>query len=110
MKVSINNLALKTRLGVPDEERARVQHVSISVEMELSSEPMKGDINETIDYEAVANDIRVVAETERKLLETFAHDIAEMIQKKYKPVSVRVTAHKFVLPDTESVSVTVTLP
>ena len=110
--ITITNLELETRIGVPDEERATPQRIVVSMEITTDTRETAAtdNIEAAIDYEAVANDIRTLAETQRKTLERFAEDIADMILAKYGAKIVKVDATKFVLPHTDGVSVSITRP
>jgi len=93
------------------EERAEQQVLKVDVDME----PKKGfrqledEIEGGVDYYQVSLRIKALAlEKPRKLIETLAEDLAEMIKREFLVDSVRVEIEKYILPDTDSVGVEVT--
>lgn len=110
--VSIHDLEVSTHIGVPDEERSSEQTLKVSIDMEtdLKKAGQSDAIEDTIDYEQVANSIVELAKEERKTIEKFAEDIAQEVLKKFGGTSIKVTIKKFVLPQTEAVSVTIIRP
>ena len=109
-KISIVDLEVFYRVGVPDEERARPQRLLLSVEMEPNfSKATKSDsIGDTIDYFAVSQRLLKFGEgREWKLIEKLAADIADMILAEFKPHGVFVEIKKFPIPQARHVSVTV---
>lgn len=110
--LSIHDLELWTRIGVPDEERKTEQKVLVTIELigDLSPAGKTDDVTRGIDYETLVNDVRVLATTERKTIERLAEDIAAMILKSYKPQSVKVSVFKQPLPGVRGVKATITRP
>lgn len=108
----INDLTLRTHIGVPEEERLQEQKVTVSIAMHLEARKAGAadDIAYSIDYERVRQLIVTLAQAERKTIERFAEDIAQAILHDFHPSSVDVTVEKFVLPETRSVSLTITRP
>ncbi|MEM9237760.1 MAG: dihydroneopterin aldolase, partial [Verrucomicrobiota bacterium] len=73
--IRIKGLRIRTRIGVPDEERAGWQELAVDVEMvpEAAFAGMADDITSTVDYHAVCEAIGRLAETgSRHLIETLA--------------------------------------
>ena len=110
--ISLQSISLSTRIGVPESERAEEQKVSVNITLhtDCSVVAKTDDISRGIDYFAVYQDVLELAKKERKTIERFASDIADHILKNYKPESVEITVKKFVLPQTEAVSVTILRP
>ena len=111
MKISIVDLEVFYRVGVPDEERAKPQRLLLTVEMECDfSKAAKTDsIADTIDYFAVTQRLLKFGEgREWKLIEKLAADIVGMILSEFKPQSVTVELRKFPIPQARHVSVVVT--
>jgi len=109
--ISIVDLEVFYRVGVPDAERAQPQRLLLAVEMECDfSKAAKTDsIADTIDYFAVSQRLLKFGEgREWRLIEKLAADIAEMILSGFKPQSVTVEVKKFVIPQARHVSVVVT--
>ncbi len=108
--LSIHDLELRTRIGVPDEERKTEQKVLVTIELigDLSPVGKTDDVSRGIDYETLVNDIRALAKTERKTIERLAEDIAAMVLQSYKPQSVKVSVWKEPLPGVRGVMATIT--
>ncbi|MCB1230988.1 MAG: dihydroneopterin aldolase [Verrucomicrobiae bacterium] len=111
--IQVKGLKLSTRVGVPDEERATPQDIAVDVTIMPTTDlsGLNDDIERTIDYFQVAEALkRVAAEGERKLIETLAEDLAKATLEFERVEAVTVTIRKFILPETDWVSVTVSLP
>ena len=109
--ISIVDLEVFYRVGVPDAERARPQRLLLTVEMEADfSAAAKSDaIADTIDYFAVSQRLLKFGEgRDWKLIEKLAADIADMILTEFKPQSVTVEVKKFVIPEARHVTVRLT--
>ena len=110
-QISIVDLEVFYRVGVPDAERAQPQRLLLTLEMESDfSAPTKSDsIADTIDYFAVSQRLVKFGEgREWRLIERLAADIADMILSEFKPQSVTVELKKFVIPQARYVAVTLT--
>jgi dihydroneopterin aldolase len=110
-KISIVDLEVFCRVGVPDAERAQPQRLLLTVEMESDfSKAAKTDsIADTIDYFAVTQRLLKFGQgREWKLLEKLAADIAGAILSEFKPQNVTVEIKKFVIPQARHVSVQIT--
>ncbi|MGA3163900.1 MAG: dihydroneopterin aldolase [Verrucomicrobiota bacterium] len=109
-KISIVDLEVFYRVGVPDEERAKPQRLLLTVEMDCDfSKAAKSDgIAGTIDYFAVSQRLLKFGDGHSwKLIEKLAADIADMILSKFKPKSVTVEVKKFPIPEARYISVVV---
>jgi 7,8-dihydroneopterin aldolase/epimerase/oxygenase len=107
-KIVIRHLAVQTHIGVPDKERAEPQKLLVTVEIEplLSFAALQDHIERTVDYDAVARSIRALAgRRPRRLIETFAEEIAALILQDFRARRVSVEIRKFILPDTDYVAV-----
>ena len=112
MKISIVDLEVFYRVGVPDEERAKPQRLLLTIEMELDfSKAAKTDsITDTIDYFAVSQRLLKFGEGKSwKLIEKLAADIQEMILTEFKPQSVSIEVKKFVIQQARFVCVKIGL-
>ena len=110
-KITISDLEVHFRVGVPPEERAHPQRLLITTELELNLEAaaQSDEIHTTIDYYEVAQQIIALGNNRTwKLIETLAGDIGELILARFHPKSVSVTVKKFVLPNTAYVAVRLT--
>jgi FolB domain-containing protein len=110
-KISIVDLEVFYRVGVPDEERAKPQRLWLSVDMDFDfSTAAKTDaIADTIDYFAVSQRLLKFGEgREWKLVEKLAADLADAVLSGFKPQSVTVEVKKFPIPQARQVSVKLT--
>ena len=106
--IEIVGLKVDTIIGVPEEERDSPQSVSI----DLKFKPTKGlknlgdNIEHTVDYYLVAQIIKkICASGQRKLIETLAEDIIGQLKKDFDIEEIDLRIKKFILPETEFISV-----
>jgi dihydroneopterin aldolase len=107
-KISIVDLEVSYRVGVPDAERAQPQRLLLTVEMEsdFSAAATTDSIADTIDYFAVTQRLLKFGDGRSwKLIEKLAADIADAILSEFKPQSVSVEVKKFIIPQARHVSV-----
>ncbi|HZF02685.1 MAG TPA: dihydroneopterin aldolase [Methylomirabilota bacterium] len=108
-KISIIDLEVFYRVGVPDEERAKPQKLLLTIEMKSSfaKAAQSDSIADTVDYFAVSQKLLKFGEGRSwKLIEKLAADIAEMILSDFQPKKVTVEIKKFPIPQAQYVSVT----
>ena len=106
--ISIVEIEVKSRIGVPEEERAHPQRLLISVELEtdVSAAAKADDISRTINYYSVYLGVKKLCGLgERQLIETLAEEIAAMLLEEFETGAVRVEVQKFILPETRHVAV-----
>src|SRR5271156_2989380 len=106
-KISIVDLEVFYRIGVPREERAKPQKLLLTIEMEFDfGKAAKSDsIADTIDYFAVSQRLLKFGNGKSwKLIEKLAADICEMILSEFKPESVTVEVKKFPIQQARHVS------
>src|SRR5271170_81679 len=100
-QISIVDLEVFYRVGVPDAERAQPQRLLLTVEMEsdFSAAAKTDSIADTIDYFAVSQRLLKFGDGKSwKLIEKLAADIAETILAGFKPAGVTVEVKKFAIP------------
>lgn len=110
-KISIVDLEVFFRIGVPDAERAQPQRLLLTVEMEadFTAAAESDNIAATIDYFAVTQRLLKFGEgREWKLIEKLAADVAEAVLKEFQPQAVSVEVKKFIIPQARFVSVALT--
>ena len=110
-KISIVDLEVFYRVGVPDVERAQPQRLLLTVELEsnFSAAAASDFIVDTIDYYAVTQKLLKFGEgREWKLIEKLAADIAGLILAEFKPPAVTVEVKKFIIPQARHVAVSLT--
>ena len=98
-----------TRIGVPDAERAEAQRLLITLEMRVDGFAVAAasdDIAKTINYFEATEYVKTfAAEMPRKLLETFAENLAADLLRKFPIQQLGLEVKKFILPEAEYVSV-----
>ena len=109
--IHVEQLEMFAHVGVPDHERDKPQRITVTI----TAWPRAGlhglgdDIGSTINYSAIARMVRdVVDERRDKLIETLAEKIAERLLGGLPIRRLRIELRKFVLPDAQFVSVTMT--
>ena len=110
MKISLVDLEVFYRVGVPDQERAQPQRLLLTIEMgfDFSAAAKTDSLTDTIDYSVVSQRLLKFGEGKSwKLIEKLAADIHEMITSEFKARSVFVEVKKFVIPQARYVSVSV---
>ena len=110
-KISIVDLEVFYRVGVPDAERAQPQRLLLTVELEsdFSAAAQSDGIADTIDYFTVTSRLLNFGEDrEWRLIEKLAADIADWILDGFNPQAVTVEVKKFIIPQARHVAVTLT--
>lgn len=112
-EISLQGLDLPVQIGVPDEERAGWQtlQADVSMGLERTFESMEDDLAATIDYAAVALRLKALAaEKPRRLIETLAAEMAEVLLTEFGANTATVTLRKRILPGCDHVAVSLTRP
>lgn len=107
-RISIVDLEVFYRVGVPETERTRSQRLLLTLEMDFdfAAASESDDLRDTIDYFAVSQRLLKFGENRSwKLVEKLAADIADMILAEFKPAGVAVEVKKFPIPQARHVSV-----
>jgi dihydroneopterin aldolase len=110
-QISIVDLEVFYRVGVPDAERAQPQRLllTVTLESDFSAAAKSDSIVDTIDYYAVTQKLLKFGEgREWKLIEKLAADIAGLILAEFKPPAVTVEVKKFIIPQARHVAVSLT--
>lgn len=106
--IHVRGLKVATRIGVPDEERSEPQTLELNLAMRpvRSFGEMEDEVDRTIDYHAVSLAVEALAaKGERRLVETLADEVAELVLGRFGAAAVRVEIRKFILPQTDWVGV-----
>ena len=106
-RIHIEELELSARIGVPDDERAEPQRLTVSITMWAATgfDEMQNDLKKTIDYAAVARETQQFVTTRAdKLIETLADGIALHLLAAFGLQRVKIELRKFVLPDAKFVA------
>ncbi len=111
--IHIEALEVRSHIGVPDEERAEPQRLTVTLTLEARTDfRTLGDrFEETIDYAAVCDVVQAIAlERPRKLVETLAEEIAAGLLHRFPIRQLTVEVRKFILPQTDYVAVRIERP
>jgi dihydroneopterin aldolase len=102
-RIILEDLKVKTTIGVSEKERSRRQHLWVSVEIEpVTRHAGRGDsIENTIDYSSIRRDIKEILEGGAfHLIETAAEQIALHLKSSYPVKSLIVFVKKRPYRDT----------
>ena len=95
--ITITGLRLRGYHGVFEHEKRDGQEfiVDLSIELDLSPAGSSDDLQNTLDYSVIVDEVaqRVTGESV-DLIETLAHDIAQLVLNHLQPTAVTVTVHK----------------
>ena len=108
--IEIRGLEVFACVGVPDAERIVPQRLLIDLRFAAFNQPaeLNDDLSLTIDYAKVSQRIAgIVQERPRKLIETLADELSAGILEEFQLAWIELTIRKFILPNTEWVSVSV---
>src|SRR6266852_2836889 len=100
-----------TRIGVPEEERANPQRLTVSISLwpYQQASDVADHIERTVNYSDVAEQTKnFVRDQSVSLIETLADRLASHLLKSFPIQKVVVELRKFVLEDAKYVSATVT--
>jgi dihydroneopterin aldolase len=110
-QIHIERLEVFAHIGVPDDERAHPQRLTISMTFCLTGRGQElGDaIDRTVDYAAVCAETKKFVNTRSdRLIETLADALANHLLEVFEMRRIAIELRKFILPEVEFVSVTVT--
>ena len=106
-RIHIEQLEVHGRVGVPDSERREPQRMSLNVTLWPKIAELHDDIENTVNYSAVAECAKeFVSRHACKLIETLAEETAAHLLAQFNLRKVEVEVRKYVLPETDYVSVT----
>ena len=110
-EIHIEQLDVFARIGVPDEERANPQRLTVSISFwpyqQISD--LADHIERTVNYSAVVEETKnFVRNQSVSLIETLADRIASHLLKSFPIQKVTIELRKFALDDAKYVSTTIT--
>lgn len=108
--ITIQGLSVLACVGVPSEEREEAQRLCFDLQFTalLQPETLNDDIVATVDYAEVSQRLEeIVQERPRRLIETLADEITEILLAEFSLCWIELTIRKFILPNAEHVAVTV---
>ena len=110
-EIHIEQLDVFTRVGVPEEERANPQRLTVSISFWPSQQTndLADHIERTVNYSTVAEETKnFVRDQSVSLIETLADRLASHLLESFPIQKVTIELRKFALQDAKYVSVTVT--
>ena len=110
-QISIVDLEVYFRIGVPKAERARPQRLLLTVDMrhDFATAAATDRVTKTIDYFTVAQQLLRLGDGRSwKLVEKLATDVADLVLREFDPASVTVVVKKFPIPQARYVAVSLT--
>ena len=110
-EIHIEQLEISTRIGVPEEERAAPQRLTVSISFwpYYEQRDMADKIDNTVNYSIVAEETKnFVRDQSTNLIETLADRLATHLMKTFRIRKITLELRKFPLEDAEHVSVIVT--
>jgi len=106
--LSLVDLELLCHIGVPQEERAHPQKLLCTATVpvpNLKKAAQTDDIQHTLNYFNLSQLLRQTAQAkERKLIETLAHDLAQVTFQHFPSPWIEIELKKFILPETRHIS------
>jgi 7,8-dihydroneopterin aldolase/epimerase/oxygenase len=109
--IRIEQLEVFARIGVPDDERSHPQRLTVSMTFWPTGHgrELGDDIGRTVDYAAVCAETKKFVDIRSdRLIETLADALANHLLATFEIRKITLELRKFILPDVEFVSVTVT--
>jgi dihydroneopterin aldolase len=107
-RIVIKRLELQAHIGVPDEERERLQRLTASLVLEPLRDfrALDDRLENTVDYFQVGEAVKALALARpRRLIETLGEEIAAALLARFPLRSVEIELRKYILPDTAYVAV-----
>ena len=109
-EIHIEQLDVFTRIGVPEQERANPQRLTVSISFwpYQQASDVADHIERAVNYSAVAEETRnFVRDQSVSLIETLADRLASHLLKRFPIQKLTIELRKFALQDAKYVSVTV---
>jgi 7,8-dihydroneopterin aldolase/epimerase/oxygenase len=109
--IHIEQLEVFAHIGVPDDERSAPQRLTFSITLwpMRSASELDDQLAKAVNYAAVcAETKKFVRDRRDRLIETLADALAKHLLEVFEIRWITVELRKFILPDVEFVSVTVT--
>jgi len=110
-QIHIQQLEVFAHVGVPDDERSAPQRLTFSITLwpRRDVSELDDQIAKAVNYAAVcAETKKFVRDRRDRLIETLAEALAKHLLDVFEIQRITIELRKFILPDVEFVSVTVT--
>ena len=109
--IRIQQLEVQAHVGVPEEERSSPQRLTFNLLLWplRSLGDLQDDIGRAVNYASVCAEVeKFVGQRRDKLIETLADALARHLLEAFPIRRITIELRKYILPETEFVSVTVT--
>jgi 7,8-dihydroneopterin aldolase/epimerase/oxygenase len=109
--IHIDQLEVFAHIGVPDEERASAQRLTFNITFwpTHNARELEDKIARTVNYSSVCAETKnFVRDRSDRLIETLADALASHLLEVFEIRRITIELRKFILPDVDFVSVTVT--
>jgi dihydroneopterin aldolase len=110
-RIHIRELKLTAHIGVPEEERAKPQRLTVSLTLWPTTDfrELEDRLEKTVDYATICEDVKeFVRGRNDKLIETMGDAIARHVLEAFPLRRVDLELRKFILPDVDYVAVLLT--
>ena len=110
-QIHIRGLEIFGHIGVPEEERRAAQRLRFDLTLWpiRQMHELNDDIERGVDYASVCAAAKELVEARRdRLVETMANALAHHLLERFEIRRITVELRKYILPEVEFVSVTVT--
>lgn len=110
-RIQIQGLEVQAHIGVPEEERAEPQRLRFDLTLWpiRRMNEVEDDIDRAVNYASVCVAATTFVKTRRdRLVETLANSLALHLLETFEIRRITVELRKYILPEVEFVSVTVT--
>jgi FolB domain-containing protein len=110
-QIHIEKLEVFVLIGVPDEERSQAQRLTFSITLwpRRDARNLEDQIEKAVNYAAVCEETKkFVSARGDKLIETLADAVGTHLLEVFEIRRITVELRKYILPEAEFVSVTVT--
>ena len=110
-QIRIERLEVFARVGVPEAERAEAQRLTFHLTLwpMRAMDELNDEIARAVDYAALCEAVKeFVRKRHDKLIETMANALASHLLESFELRRVAIELRKYILPDAEFVSVSVT--
>lgn len=110
-RIHIEGIEVFAHIGVPEEERTKSQRLTFDLTLwpVRSHAELSDDIERAVNYAAVCDEAKSFVRKRRdKLIETLADALATHLLERFEIRKITIELRKYILPEVEFVSVSVT--
>jgi dihydroneopterin aldolase len=109
--IRIERLEIFAHVGVPDDERSSAQRLTFNLTFwpKRQAPELEDELGRTVDYATVCAETKnFVQSRSDRLIETLAEALANRLIEVFEIQKITIELRKYILPEVEFVSVTVT--